>query len=97
MSLVKNYEDEDGLHFTIKDVHVSFANAIRRTIISDIPIVVIRTETSEINTCKIEANTSRFHNEIVKQRLSTIPIHVKGNIVERFIKSYSLVVHVKNE
>ena len=97
MSLVKNYEDEDGLHFTIKDVHVSYANAIRRTIISDIPVVVIRTETSEINACKIEANTSRFHNEIVKQRLSTIPIHVKGNIVERFIKSYRLVVNVKNE
>lgn len=97
MSLVKNYEDEYGLHFTIKDVHVSYANAIRRTILSDIPTVVIRTETSEINTCKITANTTRFHNEIVKQRLSNIPIHVKGNISERFIKSYRLVVNVKNE
>ena len=67
VSLVKNYEDEEGLHFILKDIHVSVANAIRRTILSDIPVVVIRTETSDINQCQITINTSRFHNEIVKQ------------------------------
>ena len=73
----KDYEDEEGLHFVLKDVHVSVANAIRRTVLSDIPVVCIRTETSDINKCKITANTSRFHNEIVKQRLSCIPIMTK--------------------
>lgn len=98
MSLVKNFEDEEGLHFTLKDVHVSVVNAIRRTILSDIPVIAIRTENSEINKCTIQYNTSRFHNEIVKQRLSCIPIHfsdVKEFPV--FSTKYRLVVDVKND
>jgi len=93
--LVKNYEDDDGLHFVLKDIHVSIANAVRRTILSDIPIVVIRTETNSINKCNITINNSRFHNEIVKQRLSCIPIHTKD--LEDFPKKYRLIVNVKNE
>lgn len=98
MSLVKNYEDEEGLHFIIRNIHVSLANAIRRTILSDIPIVVIRTETQEINECTITVNTSRFHNEIVKQRLSCIPIHIGDiNALNDFVENHRLVVDVKNE
>jgi DNA-directed RNA polymerase alpha subunit/DNA-directed RNA polymerase subunit L len=94
--LGENYfEDEQGLHFILKDVHVSVANAIRRTILSDIPVVCIRTETSEINQCKIQTNTSRFHNEIVKQRLSCIPIHTQD--IANFPNKYRLVVDVKND
>ena len=98
MSLVKNFEDEDGLHFTLKDVHVSLVNAMRRTILSDIPVIVIRTENSKINQCTIFQNTSRFHNEIVKQRLSCIPIYF-SNVKEfpSFAAKYRLVVDVKNE
>ena len=98
MSLVKNYEDEEGLHFTLKDVHVSVVNAIRRTILSDIPVIAIRTENSEINKCTILQNTSRFHNEIVKQRLSCIPIHF-SDVKEfpTFAAKYRLVIDVKNE
>lgn len=91
----KDYEDEEGLHFVLKDVHVSVANAIRRTILSDIPVVCIRTETSDINKCKITVNTSRFHNEIVKQRLSCIPIMTKE--LTEFPNKYRLVLDVKND
>lgn len=98
VSLVKNYEDEEGLHFSLKDIHVSAVNAIRRTILSDIPVVVIRTETSDINQCQITINTSRFHNEIVKQRLSCIPIHISsGQELKTFIDQHRLIVDVKNE
>jgi len=61
--------------FTFKHIHTSTANALRRTILSDIPVYAFRTETEDVNLCKIEENTTRFHNEIVKQRLSCIPIH----------------------
>ena len=91
----KDYEDEEGLHFVLKDVHVSVANAIRRTVLSDIPVVCIRTETSDINQCKITANTSRFHNEIVKQRLSCIPVMTKE--LTEFPNKYRLVLDVKND
>lgn len=97
MSLVKTYEDEDGLHFVLQDMDVSIVNGIRRTILSDIPTLVIRTETSEINKCKITKNTSRFHNEIVKQRLSSIPIFVKPKQYSDFVNNYRLVVDVKND
>ena len=91
----KDYEENGELHFILKDIHVSMANAIRRTILSDIPVVVIRTENSQINQCTIVSNTTRFHNEIVKQRLSCIPIITQD--LEKFPEKYSLVVKAKNE
>jgi DNA-directed RNA polymerase alpha subunit len=83
----KDYEENGELHFILKDIHVSLANAIRRTILSDIPVIVIRTENSLINQCTILSNTTRFHNEIVKQRLSCIPIITQD--LEKFPEKYS--------
>lgn len=94
-TLEKNYEDNGELHLIIKNIHVSVANAIRRTILTDIPIVVIRTETSKINNCTVLANTSRFHNEIIKQRLSCVPIFTQD--LENFPEKYRLIVNVQNE
>jgi DNA-directed RNA polymerase subunit L len=68
-------DNNHKFRFTLKNIHVSTANAIRRTVLSDIPIYVFRTENNNVNGCKIQINTTRFHNEIVKQRLSCIPIH----------------------
>lgn len=76
--LTSNVLDNDNkLSFSLKNIHYSTANAIRRTILSDIPVYGIKTETEEINQCHVQANTSRFHNEIIKQRLSCIPVHSK--------------------
>lgn len=73
---VSNIIEEDGiLRFTLSDVNVSFANALRRIIIADIPTVVFRTFPHAANRAAIETNTTRFNNEIIKQRLSCIPIH----------------------
>jgi len=82
------------LELEVIHVHVSLINAIRRTILSDIPTVVIRTETSKLNKCTIHANTTRFHNEIVKQRLSCIPVHTNDL---KFGDKYELELNVKNE
>jgi DNA-directed RNA polymerase subunit L len=72
---IKVIEDEEILKFTLSGVDMSLANALRRVILNDIPTVVFRTETYGDNQCKIAINTCRLHNEIVKQRLSCIPIH----------------------
>ena len=69
-------EDGDTLTFTLSGVNVSLANAIRRTLLSDIPIVVFRTSPYESNKANITINTTRLNNEILKQRLSCIPIHI---------------------
>ena len=47
---------DDILTFTISNINVSFANAIRRVILSDIPTVVIRTFPYEKNDAIFEIN-----------------------------------------
>jgi len=87
-------EDAGVFKFTLSNINVSLANAIRRTILTDIPCVVIKTETYETNQCQIQVNTSRLHNEIVKQRLSCIPIHTKD--LNYLPENFQLEVDVKN-
>ena len=69
-------EEDNTLTFTLSGVDVCFANAIRRTILSDIPQIVFKTSPHEENKANIIANTTRLNNEIIKQRLSCIPIHI---------------------
>jgi len=87
--------NDDSLGFTLSGVNVSLANAIRRTILSDIELVVFRTTPNEHNKCNIIANTSRLNNEIIKQRLSCIPIHIK-DIIDFPLKNYIMEVNVEN-
>ena len=70
-------EEDDILTFTISEVDVSYVNAIRRTILSDVPIVCFKTSPYEENKSNIQINTTRLNNEIIKQRLSCIPICIK--------------------
>jgi DNA-directed RNA polymerase subunit L len=88
-------EKQDELTFTISGLNVSLANAIRRTILSDINVVVFRTSPYEKNDANILVNTSRLNNEIIKQRLSCIPIFIK-NIEEFPLDKYYIEVKVEN-
>ena len=63
----KLVEDNGVLTFTLNGVNVSLANAIRRTILSDIKTVVFKTSPYEENKSNILVNTTRFNNEIIKQ------------------------------
>jgi len=64
------------LEFTLNNVNVSIANSLRRIILSHIPVYVMRTSPYEKNDANIIKNTTRFNNEILKQRLSCIPLHI---------------------
>ena len=68
-------ENNGELSFTLSGVDTSIANAIRRTIMSDIQTIVFRTFGEE-NNVVFTANTGRLNNEILSQRLGCIPIHV---------------------
>ena len=46
--------NDDSLSFTLSGVNVSIANAIRRTILSDIDTVIFRTTPNEKNKAKKE-------------------------------------------
>jgi DNA-directed RNA polymerase alpha subunit len=69
-------EKKGLLQFTISGINVSFINAIRRTILADIPALVFNCFPHDKNDATIHVNTTRLNNEVLKQRLSCIPIHI---------------------
>jgi DNA-directed RNA polymerase alpha subunit len=63
-------DDNKGiLSFRLSNTNVCFANAIRRTMLSDIDVCCILSENFETNQVNFEKNTGRLHNEILKHRL----------------------------
>ncbi len=94
--IVEVSEKNGVLSFQLNGVNLSIANSIRRVILSEIPCVVFRTTPYEKNDATFEINTTKLNNEILKQRLSCIPIHISN--VDNFpIDQYLLEVHEKNE
>ena len=94
-----NNNKEEQLTFTLENCNVSLANAIRRIILSDINTYVFKTFPHAENRANITVNTTRLHNEILKQRLGCIPIH-HVHTIEGFqndYKNYVVEVDVKNE
>ena len=88
-------ETGDTMTFTLTGVDTCYANGIRRVIISDIPVVVFKTTPHEENKSNILINTSRLNNEIIKQRLSCIPICIKDLDIE--LSNYLLELDIENK
>tara|TARA_A100001015_G_scaffold3112_1_gene4205 strand:+ start:1351 stop:2493 length:1143 start_codon:yes stop_codon:yes gene_type:complete len=87
-------DDRGKLLFTIENCDVSVANALRRTLLSDIPTVVIDTEKTTI---KIIENTTMLNNEILKQRLGCIPVNIKSSSkYYKYIDQLNVVIDMEN-
>jgi DNA-directed RNA polymerase subunit L len=86
-------EANNTLSFTLSSVNVSIANGLRR-IASEIPVVVFRTSPHEKNNAYFEINTTRMNNELLKQRLSCIPIYADSDFP---VKDYILLVDKQNK
>lgn len=89
------HELKNVLQFTLSNVNYSMANAIRRTIMADIPCFVFKTSPYTESKCDITKNTTKFNNEIIKQRLSCIPIHLKDTSLD--VNNYTLILNEKND
>ena len=88
--------EENGiLTFTIEGINVSFVNGIRRTILSDIPALVFNCFPHDKNDADIHINTTRLNNEVLKQRLSCIPIHISELSLP--YKELVVEINMKNE
>ena len=97
MAKIVDLKEEDGLmSFTITNIDVSYVNALRRTILADIPIICFKTTPYEENKANIMINTTRLNNEILKQRLSCIPICIP-NLEDTPIKNYLLELDFENK
>ena len=92
--------NDDELLFTLENVDVSIANGLRRILLSDVPCIVFRTDAhpSTTENTVFHVNTTRLHNEILKQRLRCIPIGVpRTHKVTNFdYKAYRCEVREKN-
>lgn len=87
--------NSENLKLTISGINVSIINALRRIILSEIPIIVFKTSPYNNNKCNIITNTCGLTNEIVKHRLSCIPIFIKPDNFD--IKNHILEVKVENQ
>ena len=94
-----NNNNERSLTFTLENCDVSIANSIRRVVVSEINQYVFRTFPHSENRADFTVNTTRLHNEILKQRLGCVPIH-HLHTIDGFgneYKNYVVEVDVKNE
>lgn len=71
-----NSEENNTLQFTLSNLHHSLANSLRRIALSDVPTLVFRTFPHNESKVDIIVNTTRLNNEILKQRIGCIPIHI---------------------
>ena len=94
-----NNNKEEQLTFTLENCNVSIANALRRIVLSDINTYVFKTFPHAENRANFTVNTTRLHNELLKQRLGCIPIHHVHRIegFQNDYKNYVVEVDVKNE
>lgn len=99
--IIANYNNnkEEHFTFTLESCDVSIANAIRRIILSDINQYVFKTFPHAENRANFTVNTTRLHNELLKQRLGCIPIHHLHTIdgFQNEYKNYVVEVDVKND
>ena len=88
-------EDNQFLRFRVSNINVSLANGLRRTIISEIPTLVFRTAPHDKDKSEVFVNTSRMNNELIKQRLSCIPIHITDTTFA--YEEHIVEIHKKND
>jgi DNA-directed RNA polymerase subunit L len=88
-------EENNELTFVLSETYKSVANDIRRTILSDIPIFVFKTFPHEDTLIQITENTTRLNNEILKQRLSCVPIHISD--LTKDMSDFILEINVENK
>lgn len=74
--IVVTSEENGVLKFTISNTNHSLVNSLRRIVLSDIPTLVFRTFPHTDCKVNITVNTTRLNNEILKQRIGCIPIHI---------------------
>jgi len=82
-------EKSNILHFRMTGVDGSFANAIRRTIMTDIPVMGFTIDTIHItkNTCM------KMHNQVLQSRMENIPILLDPATIP---DTYELILDVTN-
>ena len=67
-------ETDGVMTFRLSGVNVSIANGLRR-VVHELGVVVLKSTPQNSQRIQISINTTRFNNEIIKQRLGCIPVY----------------------
>lgn len=96
-----NENDSDISHYIISGIETEHANAIRRTLLSNVPCVVM----NNID-CVISINHTQYHDQLIADRLGLIPVMSPIDIVEnssgeltmsnKYVDKYAVVIDVEN-
>lgn len=94
--VISNISEEDNnLRFRLSGVNVSFANALRRIMLSEVPCVIMKAAPYETATIDITTNSTRMNNELLKQRISCVPVHISDTTAP--IDNYVVEVDKTND
>lgn len=88
-----NTWDKDKTHttFTLKNVHYSLANAIRRASISSVETIGFRSEPSKYSTIKITRNDTILNNQQISHRIAMLPVNV-GNLSKFDVDDFEFIL-----
>lgn len=89
--------NKENLSFTVSGdndygLDKSIINAIRRTLLNDIPTIAFETDENKKNDLIIESNHTSLHNEMILHRISLIPIYINP---DKFLKSFLFDCNIK--
>lgn len=91
-----SFETKSQKHsFDINQVDLSIINGIRRTILTDIPVVGFIGE--EEPTVDIIANNGPLHNEILIHRIGLIPLNITDENTENYQDDLEFELNIENE
>lgn len=82
-------------HINIENVRTSLVNSIRRTIISDVETIGIRTLPYNKSQVSVITNNTPLYDQFVADRLSLIPIHMP-DVPNINVDEYEIILSVKN-
>lgn len=75
---VEDHVKELELGFTLHDTDTSVANALRRTMIAEVPTMIAEVPTMAIDLVTVEVDTSPLHDDYIAHRLGLIPLVSKN-------------------
>lgn len=84
MNFKINKEDEHKMEFTLSPIHVSYANTLRRLILTGIETVAFRSDMTLTGTTTdvlVVQNDTPMTNEMLADRIGLVPIHVKEPLI----------------
>lgn len=100
--LARSDAKPNRIEFTVRGLHASVVNALRRACLAEVPNAAIDSwdpERAEDSTVVFRENTCSLHNEFLAARLALVPIHFsEAELVEfaNYPRRYAFLIDVEN-